>query len=109
MSLSDASAAPGHGCGPGLAPHHRVIEASGQTWIYPLREDRQVTVPGPLGEELIDIKDGNAFVESSPCPNQICIQQGKISKPGQWIACLPNKVFIRIAGTSGNGVDAISY
>jgi hypothetical protein len=86
-----------------------IIEASGQTWIYPLREDRQVTVPGPLGEELIDIKDGKAFVESSPCPNKICIQQGKISKPGQWIACLPNKVFIRITGTSGDGVDAISY
>ena len=86
-----------------------IIEASGQEWIYPLREDRQVTVQGPLGEEVITINNGQAFVESSPCPNQICIQQGKISKPGQWIACLPNKVFIRISGHSGAVVDTISY
>ena len=89
-----------------------IIEASGQQWIYPLRQDRQdrqVTVPGPLGEELIAIKDGKAFVEESPCPNKICIQQGQISKPGQWIACLPNKVFIRISGNSGDDVDMVSY
>lgn len=85
-----------------------LIQASGQEWIYPLREDRQVTVSGPLGEELIRIEDGKAFVEYSPCPNQICIQQGKISKPGQWIACLPNKIFIRISGTSGDAIDDIS-
>jgi hypothetical protein len=85
-----------------------IIEASGQEWIYPLREDRQVIVSGPLGEELIQIRDGKAFVEYSPCPNKICIQQGKISKPGQWIACLPNKIFIRISGNSGDGVDGVS-
>lgn len=89
-----------------------IIEASGQQWIYPLREDRQVTVSGPLGDELIDIRDGKAFVETSPCPNKICILQGKISRPGQWIACLPNKIFIRISGRAergADGVDMISY
>ena len=75
-----------------------IIEASGQRWIYPLRVNRQVTVSGPLGEELISINDGKAWVVTSPCPNKICIQQGKISKPGQWIACLPNKIFIRVSG-----------
>lgn len=86
-----------------------VIEASGQQWIYPLRDDRQVTVQGPLGEEVIAISGGQAFVTSSPCPNKICIQQGRISKPGQWIACLPNKVFVRISGATGAVVDTISY
>jgi len=89
-----------------------IIEASGQQWIYPLREDRQVTVSGPLGDELIAIWDGMAFVVTSPCPNKICILQGKISRPGQWIACLPNKVFIRISGSAergADGVDMISY
>ena len=86
-----------------------VIEASGQRWIYPLGVDRQVTVSGPLGEELIQIRDGKAYVESSPCPNQICIQQGRIAKPGQWIACLPNKIFISISGSSADGVDGVAF
>ena len=99
-----ASAYAGGGQNPNV-----VIEASGQRWIYPLGEDRQLTVPGPLGEEIIEIRGGEAFVQSSPCPDKICIQQGRISKPGQWIACLPNKVFIRVSGTSGDDVDLVSY
>ncbi len=86
-----------------------VIEAAGSQWIYPLKEDRQLRVQGPLGEEVIEIKDEQAFVLSSPCPNKICILQGRISRPGQWIACLPNKVFIRIEGRRSAGeVDAVS-
>lgn len=86
-----------------------VIEASGAKWIYPLREDREVRVSGPLGEELIRIEAGQAYVVSSPCPNKICIQQGRISRPGQWIACLPNRVFLRVSGREENPVDQLSY
>ncbi len=86
-----------------------IIEASGQRWIYPLRENRQVTVGGPLGDELISISGGEAWVVTSPCPNKICIQQGRISKPGQWIACLPNKIFIRVSGKEDQSVDELSY
>jgi hypothetical protein len=86
-----------------------IIEGSGEKWIYPLHENREVTVSGPLGDELIDIKDAQAWVVSSPCPNKICIQQGRISKPGQWMACLPNDIFIRVDGTSDTRVDMVSY
>lgn len=86
-----------------------VIEASETKWIYPLREDREVRVSGPLGEELIVIKSGEAYVQTSPCPNKLCILQGKISRPGQWIACLPNQVFLHVSGREENPVDGISY
>ncbi len=85
-----------------------VVEAAGSQWIYPLKADRQLRVQGPLGEERIQIAKGEVFVLSSPCPNQICILQGKISRPGQWIACLPNKVFIRIEAGDSAAADAIS-
>ena len=86
-----------------------MIEASGTKWIYPLREDREIRVDGPLGEELIVIRSGEAFVETSPCPNKLCILQGKISRPGQWIACLPNRVFLHVSGKEENPVDRTSY
>lgn len=85
------------------------IEASGEQWVYPLAEDREVRVAGPLGEELIAIKDGKAFVESSPCPNKICISQGAIEKPGQWIACLPNRIFLHVDGKPAGTLDDVAF
>lgn len=73
-----------------------------------MKADRRLQVQGPLGEELIQIANRQVFVVSSPCPNKICILQGKISRPGQWIACLPNKVFIRIEAGDSAAADAVS-
>ncbi len=86
-----------------------IIEASGSRWIYPLGQDREVRVGGPLGDELVAIRDGHVSVGISPCPRKICILQGEISRPGQWIACLPNRIFIRIEGKGAGGADDVSY
>jgi hypothetical protein len=86
-----------------------VIEASGQQWIYPLSADRREIVKGPIGATIVVIRDGKAFVEDSPCPDKLCVHMPAISKPGQWIACLPNKVFVRVRGNSGQGIDQLSY
>jgi hypothetical protein len=37
------------------------------------------------------------------------VKSGRISRPGQWIACLPNRVFVEIRGRSREQVDAFSY
>ncbi|MCX7023724.1 MAG: NusG domain II-containing protein [Spirochaetes bacterium] len=86
-----------------------VIEAGGSTWIYPLDEDRVVEARGPLGVTVIHIGNGGLAVESSPCRNQTCVASGRISRPGQWTACLPNGVMARIdGGASDDGaLDAI--
>lgn len=86
-----------------------VIEAGGERSLYPLCVDREVAATGPLGDELVAIEDGQAFVVSSPCPNQICIAQGRISRPAQWIACLPNRIFITVEGNAAGAPDALAY
>ncbi len=86
-----------------------VIEASGARWIYPLNVDRQERVAGPLGETVVVIKGGKASVEDSPCPDKLCVHMPAISQPGQWIACLPNRVFVRVRGGSGQDIDELSY
>lgn len=77
-------------------------------WIFPLDAQTTLRVPGPLGETVVVIEEGSARVVSSPCAEKICIKTGRISKPGQWIACLPNRVFISIRGRKGEQPDAIS-
>jgi len=86
----------------------RVVISDGQggEWIYPLNQDREIEIPGPLGSTTIHIHSGVA-IESSPCPNQTCVAAGSIERPGQWVACLPNQVFVRVEGGSDDesGVD----
>ncbi len=77
-----------------------VIEAEGRTWVYPLKAEETVKVEGPLGATLVEIHDGSASVIQSPCKNQVCVAAGHIHSPNQWVACLPNAVFVRIEGTT---------
>jgi hypothetical protein len=86
-----------------------VIEASGGQWIYPLDVDRRELVSGPLGVTTVMIRGGRAWVEDSPCPDKLCVHMPAISSPGQWIACLPNRVFLRVRGSSGQNVDSLSW
>lgn len=41
-------------------------------------------------------EDGSICFEESDCPDKICIKTGKISKPGQFAACLPNGLLLKI-------------
>lgn len=85
------------------------IEAAGAVWLYPIDEDRNVAVAGPLGDTVVAIRDGAAQVLRSPCPHKICISMGQIRDSGEWIACLPNRVFIRIEGGEPDEIDATTY
>ncbi len=78
-------------------------------WYYPLDSEENLSVPGPLGTTEVVIKDGTVRIEASPCRGKNCITMGAVSKPGAWIACLPNRVFIRITGETEEGTDAGTY
>jgi len=87
------------------------IESPGGHWVYSLDQDRTVSVPGPLGDTVVEIRDGHAHVLSSPCANQTCVAAPDISHKGEWNACLPNEVMIRISGEASDDddLDAIVY
>ena len=64
---------------------------------------------GPLGETVVAIEGGTARVLSSPCANQTCVAAGALTHGGQWTACLPNEVMVRISGeaASRDNSDAV--
>lgn len=87
-----------------------VITGQDGEWIYPLKDDRRVEVKGPIGTTVVGIHDGTVCIEDSPCPNKTCVAAGAISEPGQWVACLPNQVFVRVEGSSDDKqIDAGVY
>lgn len=90
---------------------HLIVEAPGGSWIYKLDTDRTVTIPGAAGDTVIRIADRKARITESACPNKTCVAAAPISKKGEWNACLPNKVIIRIAGDTAGAdeLDAMGY
>ena len=54
----------------------------------------------------IVVSGGTVRVEDADCPDKICERCGAISKAGQSIVCLPNRVVIKISGKGE--VEAIS-
>ena len=78
-------------------------------YLYPIDSDRVFVVSGPLGETEVEIRDGLVRVASDPGPLQICVLQGWIESPGQWLACLPNQVFVQITGEPDGGPDGVAF
>lgn len=61
-----------------------------------LRLDRDERIV--LDHLTIIVSGGAVWVEDADCKDKICEKTGKISKEGQSIVCLPNRVIIRILG-----------
>ena len=61
-------------------------------------------LPYPL---TIRLTSDGAEVSESSCPSLDCQHTGHISRSGESIICLPNKLVIRLSGGSDDGVDAV--
>jgi hypothetical protein len=85
------------------------VETEEASYIYSLQQERELDVEGPLGHTHIEIRDGQVRVTESPCREKICIAAGWVSKADEWIACLPNRVFLRVQGGEETGVDAQTF
>lgn len=71
---------------------------------WPLAEDHTVEI----GEtNRLAIKDGQADMIWADCPDLLCVHQHKISRVGESIICLPNKVVVSIVGEDPQDVDAV--
>ncbi len=82
----------------GPAPSSIVVSTDEGEWIYPLNESRIIEVQGKLGVVSISIEGGKARFLDSPCKNKLCIGSAPIGVTGEWSACLPSGVFIRVEG-----------
>ncbi len=75
----------------------------------PLAEDATVTIPGADGgENVLVIESGKAYMKSASCPDGICVRHYAVSKDGESIICLPNKVVVTVRGGEKGDVDAIA-
>ena len=71
-----------------------------------LSEEGTYPVEGPLGEAVLEVREGKAWLRNAPCPLKICEGMGPVDESGEIILCLPNRIHIEVTGSGG--VDAVS-
>ena len=87
-----------------------VIDGTNSTSVIPDRSEgylnksdikdteyyNMIKIQGKVGECILIIKDGEAYMQEADCPNQICVHHSPVSHKGETIVCLPNRVIIEI-------------
>ena len=63
---------------------------------YDLNTDTTKEIQTAKGMNILEIKNGMAYVTEADCPDQVCIRMGKISKTGENIVCLPHKLVMKV-------------
>ena len=60
------------------------------------------------GTNVLVIKNGEAYMNYSNCPDHTCENRGKIKHVGETIICLPNRITVTVIGDSDEAVDFVS-
>ena len=87
------------------APRVRTIAQGELAGIYPLDSDNEIEIERDGHRNVVVIKDNTVHMDYSDCKNQVCVNTGKISKPGETIVCLPNYVIVEIVSSEEGGED----
>ena len=72
---------------------------------YSLEENGTHPLNG--GTNILVIENGKAYLSDANCPDKLCVHQGKISRTGETITCLPNKLTVTVFGAE-ESLDLIS-
>ena len=62
-----------------------------------LKENTKVDIETEYGKTTVVVENGEVYIKETDCPNKLCLKSA-ISKAGQSIVCLPNRVSILIEG-----------
>ncbi|MBR4949633.1 MAG: NusG domain II-containing protein [Clostridia bacterium] len=81
------------------------ITVNEKTTTYSLFENVTIETNGEYNNVVV-IKDKKVRVSDARCPDKVCKNTGEISKKGQSIICVPEKMIIKIKG--GGKIDGIA-
>jgi hypothetical protein len=80
-----------------------ITDANGTVRELSLETSQRMEITTALGSNTVEVAEGQVRIVDATCTNKDCVHQGSISKPGQTIVCLPNRLVIRIEGSDSEG------
>jgi len=66
-------------------------------------------VDGYVGGLAVSVKQGRVAIDRATCRHKTCMNLGAISRPGQNLVCIPNRLRIAIEGEAAHGLDAVAF
>lgn len=83
-----------------------IVQIDGQqVAAYDLKEEQEIELN--QGSNILEIRDHTAKMKSANCPDKICVHQKEISRKGESIVCLPNKIVVYVSDGAESEFDAI--
>ena len=70
---------------------------------------KSVEINTKYGYNVLEITNEGARMTESSCPDKVDVLCGEISKPGQMIVCIPNRVSVKILGKEKLNIDKVTY
>lgn len=64
-------------------------------------EDKSFSIPQNKNVVLHLYRDGSIAFVDSDCPDKVCIHAGRLRTAGQFAACLPNGIIVKIVPADG--------
>ncbi len=96
----------------------RTVQESGMAVVYrgreriasyPLSGERTEEFLSPDGgRNILVISSGEAYIQDADCPDRLCVKQGKISRTGQTLTCLPHKLLVTIEDGREAELDGVT-
>ena len=88
-----------------------VIEQNGQevrrVELSSIIQPETLVLEGEISVTVL-LEPGQVSIVHSDCPDQICVNTGVLTRPGQSAVCLPARVAVRIVGEIQSGVDGMT-
>ena len=72
---------------------------------YLLSEEQEIMINDT---NLLIIKENEADMIDANCPNKECVHQKSISKKGEAITCLPNKIIVEVTSGETAQLDGVA-
>lgn len=72
---------------------------------YLLDQDQEIQINDT---NILVIKDNEADMIDANCPNKECVHQKSISKKGETITCLPNKIIVQVTNGEMAELDGVA-
>ncbi len=74
---------------------------------YYLEDMKQevVEIKTEYGRNVLHFEDGSVHIHEADCNDKTCLKMGSISKPGEMIICLPNRLLIEVISNDSEELD----
>lgn len=89
-----------------------IIEVNGKSYaqysLKELREPIKIKIDSEYGDNLLLLEQHQVSILQSSCPDKLEVKAGVITRAGQQLVCLPNRLVVRLEG-SREDVDGVTY